>query len=265
MHGLYVEAEDALPIKSQAENATQDNRFQIIVPALPRISNHTDFDPLRLHPQVNLRFIGPGERIPSADLIIIPGSKSVRTDLEWLRKQGWEISIMKHLRYGGKIIGICGGFQMLGKIIEDPHGLEGKEGSSAGLGLFNMRTLLAPDKQIRNVLGTLSINHTPITGYEIHAGITTYDSSYEPAIYLVQGSDGAISPDGLIFGTYLHGLFESPTACTELLAWAGLRHVLTHDYPLLRERTIDRLADAIAQHIDISQLNKILNLNLVRI
>lgn len=264
LHDLHVEAEDALPTKSQAENTTQD-RFQIIVPALPRISNHTDFDPLRLHPQVNLRFIGPKERIPSADLIILPGSKSVRADLEWLREHGWEISLKKHLRYGGKIIGICGGFQMLGKMIEDPHGLESEGGSSPGMGFFEMRTLLSPDKQIRNVLGTLSIKQTPVSGYEIHAGITTYDSSYEPAIYLAQGADGAISPDGLIFGTYLHGLFESPTACSELLTWAGLRDVLTHDYPLIRETTIDRLSDAIAQHLDISQLNKILKLNCVRI
>ena len=265
LHGLHVEAEDALPNQPQAEKYMQTERFQIIVPALPRISNHTDFDPLRLHPQVDLRYIGPGERIPSADLIILPGSKSVRADLDWLRKQGWEIAMKKHLRYGGKVIGICGGFQMLGKMVDDPHGIEGEAGSSTGMGLFDMHTKLAPDKQLRNVLGTLSFNHIPITGYEIHAGITNYDSLYEPAVHLTQGSDGAISSDGQILGTYLHGLFESPTACSELLAWAGLKHVLTHDYQSLRETTIDRLANAIAHHMNIKQLNKILNLNMALI
>src|SRR6185436_13830081 len=104
---------------------------------LPRISNHTDFDPLRLHPQVSFRFIGPSETVPPADLIVLPGSKSVRADLDWLRASGWESAIHRHLRYGGKLIGICGGFQMLGRAIHDPHGIEGEAGSGPGLGLLD--------------------------------------------------------------------------------------------------------------------------------
>ncbi|MDH5180861.1 MAG: cobyric acid synthase, partial [Gammaproteobacteria bacterium] len=122
IHGLHIEAEDALNLHEIGDSGEQ--QINIIVPALPRISNHTDFDPLRFHPQVNFQFIGPGQTIPPADLIILPGSKSVADDLRWLRTQGWEEAIQKHLRYGGKLMGICGGFQMLGNTINDPDGLE---------------------------------------------------------------------------------------------------------------------------------------------
>ncbi|MGH6821708.1 MAG: cobyric acid synthase, partial [Methylocella sp.] len=121
LQGLHLEAEDALPGSSAMGSG--EVRFRIIIPAVPRISNHTDFDPLRLHPQVDLRFIGPGQAIPPADLIILPGSKSVRADLDWLRNQGWDKAIGRHLRFDGKVIGICGGFQMLGTMIHDPYGL----------------------------------------------------------------------------------------------------------------------------------------------
>jgi adenosylcobyric acid synthase len=126
--------------------------------------------------------------------------------------------------------------------------------------LFNMTTTLAPDKQLRNVQGTLALNTTPVTGYEIHAGVATYHSFYEPAIHFASGSDGAMSTDGLILGTYLHGLFESQDACAVLLAWAGLKDVQPHDYHALREAAIDRLADTVEQHLDIAQLNRLLHL-----
>ena len=125
----------------------------MIVPVLPRISNHTDFDALRAHPQVDLRFIGPGAPIPAADLVVLPGSKSVRADLQWLREQGWDDAIRRHLRYGGKVIGICGGMQMLGRAIHDPEGIEGSPGSSDGLGLLDIETTIAAQKQLRRVAG----------------------------------------------------------------------------------------------------------------
>jgi adenosylcobyric acid synthase len=260
LHGLHLEAEDAVPHTSNTVESSETQRINIIVPVLPRISNHTDFDPLRLHPQVNLQFIRLGETIPPADLIILPGSKSVRADLALIRQNGWEIAIKNHLRYSGKVIGICGGFQMLGQWIHDPDGLESEAGSCIGMGLFDMSTTLAPDKQLSNVQGILASNGATVTGYEIHVGVTTYHSTYESAVCLPHGSDGAMSKDGLVLGTYLHGLFESPAACTSLLSWAGLSDVQPFDYHVLHEEAINRLADTVEQHMDTKQLYQLLNL-----
>lgn len=260
LHGLHLEAEDAIPIGDPQQNDTRD--FRVIVPVLPRISNHTDFDPLRLHPRIRLEFIGPGSTIPPADLIILPGSKNVRADLEWLRRQGWETAIKRHLRYGGKLIGICGGFQMLGSIIRDPDGIEGIPGNAEGFAFLDMETTLQPDKCLRNVQGTLSLDNATITGYEIHAGITQFHTAYPPAIHLPHGKDGAISEDGLILGTYLHGIFESASACNALLAWAGCHDPVERtDYRKTCAASIDLLADCIDQHLDTAHLHRLLNLH----
>ncbi len=252
--GLHIEAEDALPRDQQIELHKEMERLRIIVPALPRISNHTDFDPLRLHSQVDLHFVGPGCAIPPADLIILPGSKNVCADLAWLGAQGWEAVIRKHLRYGGKLIGICGGFQMLGTVIHDHHGLEGEPGSTSGLGLLDMETTLQATKQLRNTKGTLMLDGTPIRGYEIHAGLTTGSALARPALCLGNKLDGAISADEQILGTYLHGLFESPAASASLLRWAGLNDPQALDYRMLREAAINRVAVTIEQHLKTDQL-----------
>ena len=263
LQGLHLEAEDALPKEENSPTAEKVRAIQIIVPVLPRISNHTDFDPLRLHPQVNLKFIGPGESIPSADLIILPGSKSVRADYDWLCKQGWETAIRNHLRYGGKVIGICGGFQMLGQYIHDPHGLEGEAGSSSGLGFFDMVSTLESEKILRNVTGSLTFNDAKITGFEIHAGVTDFQTSYQPAIKFAHGFDGVISEDGLILGTYLHGLFESPAASATLLSWvAPDNKTQFFDYHAVRETSVNRLADCVSKHLDTGKLYKLLDLNM---
>jgi adenosylcobyric acid synthase len=230
------------------------------VPVLPRISNHTDFDPLRLHPQVELTFVGPGQPIPGADLIILPGSKSVRADLAFLREQGWPAAIAKHLRYGGKLLGICGGLQMLGTQIEDPHGLEGAAGSSPGLELLEFSTVLEPEKQLRNVRGQLCLENVPVSGYEIHAGVST-GAGLNAAVRLDDGrNDGGLSADGQVLGTYLHGLFESSEACSALLRWAGLREVQQVDYHALREGDIERLADMVEAHLDTAKLRTLCGL-----
>ncbi len=256
---LHLEAEDGLDRRQGAKAAQV---LKVIVPVLPRISNHTDFDPLRLHPQVDLQFIGPGEPIPPADLIILPGSKSVRGDLAQLRERGWDTAIARHLRYGGKLVGICGGLQMLGQQVHDPLGLEGPAGSSAGLGLLDYSTVLEADKQLRNVSGVLGLEQAAISGYEIHAGVTTGAALEHPAVRLADGrDDGAVSADGQILATYLHGLFESPDSCAALLRWAGLTQVERIDYHALRERDIERLADLVDKHLDCTQLRQLCGLD----
>ncbi|BAP79050.1 cobyric acid synthase [Pseudomonas sp. MT-1] len=249
---FHLEAEDAVDVRQSAKN---EQTLKVVVPVLPRISNHTDFDPLRLHPQVDLRFVGPGQAVLPADLIILPGSKSVRADLAWLREQGWESAIQRHLRYGGKLLGICGGLQMLGECIVDPLGLEGPAGQSDGLGLLRFSTTLAAHKQLRNVHGRLGIDNVEISGYEIHAGISDGPALERAAVRLDDGRlDGAISEDGQVLGTYLHGLFESPAACEALLRWAGLERPQRVDYQALRERDIERLADLVEKHLDVGRL-----------
>lgn len=249
---LHLEAEDAIDTRQAAKAGP---RLKVVVPVLPRISNHTDFDPLRLHPQVELSFVGPGQALPSADLIVLPGSKSVRADLAALRERGWDEAILRHLRYGGRLLGICGGLQMLGERLHDPLGLEGAAGSSAGLGLLALETTLEADKQLRNVQGRLSLEDAPLSGYEIHAGVTRGEALARPAVVLDDGrADGARSVDGNVMGTYLHGLFESTAACSALLRWAGLREVQAVDYQALRERDIERLADLVERHLDTGRL-----------
>ncbi|BFN27580.1 cobyric acid synthase [Pseudomonas sp. SCT] len=255
---FHLEAEDAIDVRQSGKTG---EALKVVVPVLPRISNHTDFDPLRLHPQVDLQFVGPGQPIPAADLIILPGSKSVRADLTWLRANGWETAIWKHLRYGGKLLGICGGLQMLGTRIADPLGLEGAAGESAGLGLLDIATVLEAEKQLRNVTGRLLPGGARVTGYEIHAGVSSGPALEQPAVRLDDGRcDGAISADGQILGTYLHGLFEGPEACAALLRWAGLDAVQTVDYHALREREIERLADLVEMHLDTPRLRALCGL-----
>jgi adenosylcobyric acid synthase len=257
LHGLHLEAEDAI---DDYQPTKDTGALKVVVPVFPRISNHTDLDPLRLHLQVQVRFVGAGEAVPPADLIILPGSKSVRSDLGWLRAHGWEAAIRRHLRYDGKLIGICGGFQMLGREVSDPLGLEGPPGTSPGLALLDMVTVLEPEKQLANVSGILAFGDAPVTGYEIHCGVSRGTAIARPLVRLDGRHDGAISEDGQILGTYLHGLFESRPACDALLEWAGLAAPRTPDYHALREAALDRLADACEEHLDMARVLEILGL-----
>ncbi|ANG63418.1 cobyric acid synthase CobQ [Marinobacterium aestuarii] len=258
LHGLHLEAEDALPRDHYARPEGACLRVQ--VPVLPHISNHTDFDALRLHPQVDFEFVGPGETPGPADLIILPGSKSVRSDLHWLRAQGWEARIQRHLRYGGKLIGICGGYQMLGRQVHDPLGIEGAPGSSAGLGLLELETTLEAHKQLRNVTGTLALNGAVVSGYEIHLGVTWGPGLQRPALQIEGRDEGALSLDNQILGTYLHGLFDQAGATDALLAWAGFSEAASPDYQALREAGIDRLADCLEAHLDLNAVDRLLGL-----
>lgn len=263
LHGLALDAEDAIRV---APHRTRDARLRVVVPVLPRISNHTDFDALAQHPQVDLRWVAPGEPPPPADLVILPGSKSVRADLAHLRAQHWTTYLETHLRYGGRVIGICGGLQMLGRRIRDPLGLEGPAGECAGFGWLDLDTTLEAHKQLRNVEGELLLGEAraALRGYEIHAGVSLGAALQRPFARLGTHDDGAISADGRILATYVHGVFDAPAALDALLRWAGLIDPATLDLDALREAAIERLADAVEQHLDLAALARLLDLPLNR-
>jgi adenosylcobyric acid synthase len=241
LHGLFLDAEDAVQPVQASRGA-----FRVVVPSLPRMSNHTDFDALRAHPDVDLRFVRQGEAIPAADLVILPGSKNTRADLAWLHAQGWPAAIARHLRYGGKVIGICGGFQMLGRSVDDPQGIEGTPGASPALGLLDMKTEMRPEKRLVQVQGVCAFDDegAPVSGYEIHMGVSTGAALGRPAFSINGRPEGARSDDGQVLGTYLHGLFDTPQACGALLRWAGLYSTATVDTAQLREASLDRIAEA---------------------
>lgn len=262
LHDLHIEAEDAVPYTHSNPEKSSEGKLRIIVPILPHISNHTDFDALRLHPQVDFKFVKINEAIPAADLIILPGSKNVRGDLEHLRANGWRQALTKHLRYGGKVLGICGGFQMMGQLIHDPHALEGEAGTSAGFGWMEIETTLAQEKRLAQVSGMLSFINASVTGYEIHMGISSGSALNNPALIINGQPEGAMSQDNLIAGTYLHGLFDHPESCAAWLSWAGLANTDTQfDYQQLREAGLERLADCLEQHLNWSKLNAYLGSN----
>lgn len=261
LHGLHLDAEDAVPANVTEKKNT---KFKIIIPRLPHISNHTDFEPLRLHPDIDCQYVSHLEEIPLADLIILPGSKNVGFDLNWLKSQGWETAIKKHLRYGGKLMGICGGLQMLGAKIHDALGIEGEPQSHTGFGLLDLETILENKKCLSNKVGTLSFansNDVCVKGYEIHAGTTTGQALNNPALMLDNKPDGAISQDNQILATYLHGLFDSPKALQALLDWAGAKTEKSFDIDEQREQQLERLADAIEENLDMNKVLEICDIN----
>lgn len=260
LHGLHIEAEDAVPQNASNESKNNTKRklhkLKVIVPVLPHMSNHTDFDALRLHPQVDFSFVPIIGSMPPADLIILPGSKNVRGDLEHLFAHGWQKIISKHLRYGGKVLGICGGFQMLGNSIHDPLAIEGDAGSSVGFGWLEMRTTIGKEKKLKQVVGKLTFVDAKVEGYEIHMGVSAGEALANPALTIEDKPEGSISPDNQIAGTYLHGLFDHEQASTAWLQWAGLEVEQSFDYAQLKENEMDRLADCVEQHLDWSKLNQ---------
>lgn len=280
LHDLHLDAEDAL-ISSPSKGA--NSRLKVRVLVYPRISNHTDFDPLRLHPDIDFDYVSlqtqaasQATHLPPADLLILPGSKNVRADLAFLRQQGWDKDIATHLRYGGKVLGICGGYQMLGQSIADPLGIEDSAGDTAGLGYLPLSTELKADKQLRRVSGELRLlgQTVAVQGYEIHCGesrylIPRFEQTNSPLQLIsestsltaptVSFTDGLQSDDGQILGTYLHGLFDSPDACQLILRWAGLNDAKTIDINQIREQQLDRLADVLVEHLDMQKLQTILD------
>ncbi len=262
LHNFHLEAEDAInhnQINVNSDFAEETKRkLKVIVPVLPHIANHTDFDALRLHPNVDFQYIKLGDYIPRADLLILPGTKNTCHDIQHLKDFGWQRALTSHIRHGGKVLGICGGFQMLGNIIEDPESIENGT-SQEGFGWLMIQTILEKEKQLKQVKGQLSFNGQPITGYEIHMGKSIGPALAKPALLINEGNnlrpEGAISEDNQIAGTYVHGLFDHPDSCAAWLKWAGLEEVDEFDYRQVREREINRLADMLEEHLDWEKLN----------
>ncbi|MGB1302930.1 cobyric acid synthase [Pseudoalteromonas marina] len=261
LHDLTLDAEDAVAINNNVTHAT----INIAILLVPHISNHTDFDALRLHPNINVNYIRHTQVIPDVDLIILPGSKNVLGDLNFLINEGWDNQIKRHLRYGGKVLGICGGMQMLGNIIYDPEGVESSLKRVSGLALCDFETTLTSQKVLSKVTATLKLNNrqTLCSGYEIHAGVSKGNALKTPLITFSQHpngfkTDGFISDDNAIAGTYLHGLFDEPNATMEILKWVKPDlnidpiSIDTH-----REQQLARLATMCETHLDIAQVTSI--------
>jgi len=256
LHDFYLDAEDSVAInKNQKQPKGQ---FKIVIPQLPRMSNHTDFDALLLQPDITVQFVKDPKECKEADLVILAGSKSVRQDLNWLKEKGWSKFINRHLRYGGKLIGICGGYQMLGQFIHDPMGVEGETGSSKGFGLLNIETTLQREKCLKQITGFITIDHSEVSGYEIHAGISQGQGLKKPLMILDKKPEGAISDDNQVMGTYLHGLFDSVDACNVLLNWSGYSKQQAINLDEKREAGINLITEALEEKFNFNKLNALL-------
>jgi adenosylcobyric acid synthase len=243
-------AEDSLGLRDLPRRA--DGRVTIAVPQLPRIANFDDLDPLRAEPNVNVVMVQPGESIPRhADWIILPGSKATRSDLAALRACGWDIDILAHHRAGGRVLGICGGYQMLGRSIGDPDGIEGAAGISEGLGLLDVETVLTPAKQLRVEAASHVASGEAIAGYHMHMGETTGPDRGRPFAHVDTAPEGATSRDGRVVGTYLHGLFASDNFRRAFLGGAASPDLA---YEAGVERALDDLAAHLEKHLDIHAL-----------
>ena len=245
-------AEDMMDIASRpaAPGATA---CKIVVPQLPRMANFDDLDPLSAEPGVTVEILPPGRALPGdADLVLIPGSKSTRGDLAFLRAQAWDIDIQAHLRRGGHVMGLCGGYQMLGRTIADPEGLEGAPGTDPGLGLLQVDTVMQGDKTVTLRQGRALPGGEAVAGYEIHLGRTEGPDRARGWIELEDQREGAASADGRVMGSYLHGLFASDAFRAAFLA--GLGHGATQAYEAGVETVLEALADHLEAHMDIPGL-----------
>ncbi len=246
-------AEDALALDQR--NTPADAPITIAVLQLPRISNFDDFDPLKAEPGVRLVFVRRGETIPvEAQLVIIPGSKATIADLAALRAQGWHIDLAAHVRRGGRVLGVCGGYQMLGQRIRDPEGIEGEQLACEGLGLLKVSTVMAPAKTLAQVTGRCLIEGAPFTGYEMHLGVTTGPDALRPVLEMADGRrDGAMSANQTIRGVYVHGLFNDDRQRAAWLRWIGAEASdLAYEQGV--EDTLDALAAHLEKHIDCDRI-----------
>jgi adenosylcobyric acid synthase len=243
-------AEDALGLA----DARKPGRRKIVCLTLSRIANFDDLDPLKLEPDVDLVMVRPGEAIPGdATLVILPGSKSTRGDLKFLREQGWDIDILAHCRRGGHVLGLCGGYQMLGQSVADPEGIEGPAGETPGLGLLDVTTMMTPQKSLTRVAAVHAATNQPIDAYEIHIGHTEGPDCARPFARIGNTPEGAVSADGGVHGSYLHGLFAADAFRSAFLARLGIAST-SEPYRAKVESALEALADHIETHLDVEGL-----------
>ncbi|MFT4148912.1 MAG: cobyric acid synthase [Paracoccaceae bacterium] len=242
-------AEDALDIAPAGGGAVK-----VACLALSRIANFDDLDPLKMEPGLTIGMVLPGQPIPAdADLVILPGTKSTRADLAFLRAQGWDIDLLAHRRRGGRVLGICGGYQMLGRSVADPAGIEGEPGETPGLGLLDVTTVMTPDKRLARVAATHAATGLPVSGYEIHIGATDGPDRARPFAYVDGRPEGARSADGRVEGSYLHGLFAADAFRAAWLSGLGAP-AGGLAYGAAVETVLDRLAAHLETHLDVDGL-----------
>lgn len=243
-------AEDALDIAS----TPHDGAFHVVCFCLSRIANFDDLDPLAQEPGLTLTMLRAGQPIPGdADLVILPGSKSTRGDLAFLRAQGWDVDLAAHVRRGGHVLGICGGYQMLGQVVRDPQGIEGLAGETPGLGLLDVTTVMEPAKRLTRVRAEHVASEQMFDGYEIHIGQTSGPDCARPFARINGADEGAISGTGRIMGSYLHGLFRHDGFRAAFLSRLGAESA-DASYDTGIEATLDALADHIEAHLDVEKL-----------
>lgn len=242
-------AEDALDLP----RGGGDGAYRVAALQFSRIANFDDLDPLAQEPGVNLTMVRAGEAIPACDLVILPGSKSTRGDLAFLREQGWDIDLAAHQRRGGRILGICGGYQMLGRVVKDPDGIEGPAGETPGLGYLDVATVMSPDKRLTRVSATHAETGAAMEGYEIHIGRSDGPGRARPFAFVDGTAEGAISPDGRVMGSYLHGMFVADAFRQAFLVGLGAAPS-TLGYADEVSRTLDQLADHLETHLDVTGL-----------
>ena len=241
-------SEDSVVLERLASGKAR--ALKVAVPMLSRIANFDDLDPLKAEPEVEVVFVAPGRPLPEdAGLVVIPGSKSTIADLIDFRRNGWDRDLAAHRRRGGHVLGICGGYQMLGRVVRDPHGIEGKVTETEGLGLLDIETVMEPEKTVRNVTARSVAFDTPLSGYEIHLGSTTGPDCLRPTAVINGVEDGATSADGKVFGTYMHGLFGADAFRQKFLESLGVKGGGI-DYRAEVERALDELAAHLEKHLD---------------
>ena len=247
-------AEDAADLAADAPAPKPGARLRIVAPLLPCIANFDDLDPLRAEPDLDVRLVARGAPLPrDCDLVLLPGSKATIADLAVLRAEGWDIDIIAHARAGGRVLGLCGGYQMLGRTIADPDGIEGPAGVVAGLGLLDVETVLGGAKLLARVRGALASGGGAFDGYEMHIGRTTGPAAARPFVQLDDGRpDGAMSEDGRVAGTYVHGLFLADACRAAWLGAAGARSLGGHDAGI--DAALDAIAAALEAHVDIDRM-----------
>ena len=249
-------AEDAVALDRVKKDT--GGTLKIAVPRLSRIANFDDLDPLSGSPGITVEIVQAGNPIPSdANLILLPGTKSTISDLEYLRAQGWDIDILAHARHGGRVLGLCGGYQMLGRMVHDPESVEGNQGSVEGLGLLDIETTLTSDKTLENTTARHIPSGKAINGYEIHLGRSEGPDCARPFAEISSRKDGAISANGLIEGTYLHGIFSSDDFRAAWLKQLGAPATQTHAYDAMVDATLDALGAHMETHVNLDLLLEI--------